>query len=212
MAAIVWDKLESRTFETGLDRGVLYLNSGQAVPWNGLTSIIENPDRTSSPVYFDGRKTIDLVDVGDYSATMRALTYPDEFLEVEGHREMEPGVFFADQNPTTFGLSYRTLLGDGIVGEARGYRLHLLYSLTAVPANKSYRSVSDDTEAIEFEWKITGVPQNFLFVRPTSHVIIDSVRTDPDVLSELEDILYGTPTSDPRLISPSDLLKVIDYV
>lgn len=49
MPGLVWDRVGDRTYESGLDRGVLYLPDGSAVPWNGLTSIVENFDRKLTP-------------------------------------------------------------------------------------------------------------------------------------------------------------------
>ncbi len=80
MPRLVWDKIGDRFYETGLDKGVLYLSDGSAVPWNGLTSVVENTGKESTPVYYDGTKVNDIIVLGDFSASMRAFTYPEEFV------------------------------------------------------------------------------------------------------------------------------------
>ena len=133
MPRLVWDKLGDRVYESGLDKGVLYLPDGSAVPWNGLTSVIEHFNQELSPVYYEGMKVADLVVLGDFTATIGAITYPDEFTEIEGAVEIRRGTFFGNQEPQVFGLCYRSEIGNDLEGESAGYKLHLLYNVTAVP-------------------------------------------------------------------------------
>lgn len=207
--AIKWDEVGDRTYETGLDRGVLYLSDGSAVPWNGLTSINETFDKESSPVYFDGMKINDLVTLGSFSGTMKAITYPDEFVELEGIVPLKPGAFASDQKPKTFGLSYRTLIGNDIIGQDLGYKIHIIYNLTAIPNDKSYNTITDNSNASEFEWDITAIPEDIPGFRPTAHFIINSIDVDPWLLEDLEKMLYGSITSEPSLISMNELVSFI---
>lgn len=210
MPAIVWDKVGDRTYETGLDRGVLYLPDGSAVPWNGLTSIIESFDKESSPVYYDGMKINDLVTLGDFAATMRAVTYPDEFIELEGMDQMRNGVFAADQKPKPFGLCYRTQIGNDLEGDVSGYKIHILYNVTAIPSDKTYATISKEPSLVEFEWSITAVPENVPGMRPTAHYVINSLDVDPWLLEDLERILYGDTFSSAALIPMIDLVNYIN--
>lgn len=210
MPQLVWDSVEDRIYETGLDRGVLYLPDGSAVPWNGLTSIIESFDKETSPVYYDGMKINDLVVLGDFSATMKAVTYPDEFLELEGLASDRRGLFYSDQTPQTFGLCYRTQVGNALAGDSIGYKIHILYNVTAVPNDKTYASLSSEPSLVEFEWNITAVPEEVPGFRPTAHIIIDSRDMDPWLFEELEDILYGTSLADASLLPMSDLVTYIN--
>lgn len=207
---IVWDKVEDRTYETGLDRGVLYLPDGSAVPWNGLTSIIESFDKESSPVYFDGMKISDLVVLGDFEATMTAVTYPEEFVELEGLAPVKQGLFYADQKPQTFGLCYRTKIGNSLEGDEVGYKIHIIYNLTAIPNDKTYASTGSDPSLVPFEWKITAVPEELPGFRPTAHIVIDSRDIDPWLLEDLEMMLYGTSTVESVLIPMPDLVEFIN--
>lgn len=210
MPVLVWDKVDDRIYQTGLDKGVLYLPNGSAVPWNGLTSIIEKFDRETSPVYYDGMKVTDLIVLGDFSATMKAVTYPEEFTEVEGLVETRPGAFFGDQKPQSFGLCYRTQIGNALAGDVIGYKIHILYNLTAIPSEKTYASVTSDPSLVEFEWNITAVPEELPGLRPTAHIIIDSRTFDPWLLEELEAMLYGNSMANAALIPMVDLVTYIN--
>lgn len=206
MPEVLWDEVTARVFETGLDRGVLYLPDGSAVPWNGLTSVIEHFDKDASPVYYDGMKINSLVTLGDFSATMKAVTYPDEFVELEGAGEVRPGVFYGDQMPQTFALCYRTQIGDPLSGEADGYKIHILYNVTAIPNDKNYASLTTEPSLVEFEWTLSAVPEEIPGFRPTAHITIDTRDVDPWLLEELELMLYGSEFAIASLMTMSDLV------
>lgn len=212
MAILKWDKVGERIYETGLDKGVLYLPNGSAVPWNGLTSVIEKFDKESSPVYYDGMKINELVVLGSFSATMKAITYPDEFLEVSGLGQVKSGIFFADQMPNFFGLCYRTQVGNDVEGEISGHKIHILYNLVAIPNQLTYETTSNDPKLLEFEWEIIAVPEEIPGFHPTAHIIIDTRTVDSTLMKELEDLLYGTSGADATLISMSDLVAMLTEV
>jgi hypothetical protein len=199
MAAIVWDEVSKRLFETGVNKGVFYDFEGHGVPWNGLTSVEVNTPSKVDPIYFDGVKFNDFVIVGDFSGTMKAFTYPEEFLPYEGVYQDTPGFFITDQQTNRFGLSFQTRIGNDVDSIDYGYKIHLLYDLTALPAERSFETLALDVEPVEFEWTITGIPQDIEGFRPTAHVIIDSNKFDPYLLKDVEDILYGTLYDDPIL-------------
>lgn len=209
MSNIVWDRIEDRTYETGLDRGVLFFPDGGGVPWNGLSSVDEVSKTTSEAIYFDGVKFNDLVILGDFSAVLKAFTYPEEFLEFEGLLEEQDGLYITEQPLSLFHLSYRTMIGTTL---EEGYKLHLLWNLTAVPATISYQSMSNDASVIEFEWTLTSIPETISGYRPTSHVILDSRRIDPLLLSDIETILYGDPADEDRVPTMPSLKGFISYV
>lgn len=210
MPQIVWDRVGERLYETGLDRGVLYLPGGVAVPWNGLTSVIEAFDKETQPVYFDGMKIQDATVLGDFQATLKAVTYPDDFMEIEGYRSNRRGLFYGNQPPKTFGLAYRTLIGDDASGAEAGYKIHLLYNITAIPSDKTYASLGDDPSLVEFEWTLAAVPQEVPGFRPTAHIILDSRDFDPWLMEELEAMFYGTELSDAALIPMPQLVTYIN--
>jgi hypothetical protein len=210
MAGLVWDKIGERIYERGLDKGVLYLPDGTAVPWNGLTSIVEKFDKETTPIYYDGMKVNELVILGDFSAIMNAITYPDEFLDLEGFVSTRPGVFYGDQRPKPFGLCYRTKIGNDLDGDSLGYKIHIVYNITALPNDRSYASLTESPSLVEFEWSITAVPEEFPGFRPTAHIIIDSRTIDPWLLEEIEEILYGSDSSDASLMPMPELISYIN--
>lgn len=201
MATLVWDEVGSRSYETGISKGVLYQEDGIGISWNGLTSIEESSDISVEPIYFDGIKFSDIVTLGDFVGTMRAFTYPDEFLRFEGTLQDQNGFYVLYQPPSQFGLSYRTDVGDDVSGIGEHYKIHLLYNLTAIPSTRSFQSINDALDPVEFEWSLTAIPEELENFHPTAHVILDSRKLDPYMLSDIEDILYGTEDTDPYLPS-----------
>lgn len=210
MTQLVWDQVGSRTYESGLDRGVLYLSDGRAVPWNGLTAILEKRNVDISPTYYDGRKIQDRVVLGDFEATLKAVTYPDEFVEVEGLGEIRYGVYAADQGPQVFDLCYRTLIGNDLEGEQAGYKLHIIYNITAIPNGRAHATISANPSVVEFEWDISAVPDDTPGFRPTAHIILDSREMDPWLLEDIEEMLYGSEFTQPELMPLSELVTFMD--
>lgn len=209
MSGIVWDQVDKRIFETGVDRGVLYLPDGSLVPWNGLRSVVEKFDRSTSPTYYEGMKINELVILGDFEATLKAFTYPDEFVDVEGAAKPRPGTFFGDQPPKMFGLCYRTRIGNESDGIDAGYKLHILFNVVAIPSDKDYSTTSLDPNFTEFEWTIVAVPEEFPGFHPTAHIFFDSRELDPWFLEDLESRLYG------KIIGSSSLVtmeSIVDFV
>ncbi|QGJ88006.1 major tail protein [Gordonia phage Avazak] len=201
MTRVAWNSVGQRKYEVGIDRGVLYLPSeGVAVPWNGLTSLDEVSDTTVEPLYFNGVKYYDYVSRGDYKATLRAFTYPEEFELYDGVRESGNGIFVTGQIPTgTFHLSYRTMIGNDIDGVSSGYKIHVLYNLTAKPSTKKYSTINGDESAFEFAWELSSVPVEGLNLRPSSHIIFDTTKMHELAILEVESILYGTATTEPEV-------------
>ena len=196
---LVWDQVGDRLYETGISKGVLYKEDTYGVAWNGLTAIEIDEDHEVTPVHFDGVKFNDIVSNGDLTATLRAFTYPDEFLYYEGVRREQVGFFITNQPFRRFGLSYQTVIGDDIEGVRAGYKIHILYNLTALPSAREYQTLALDVEPLEFEWDITSIPEELETYRPTSHVIIDSRQIDPHLLKDIESLLYGDDNNAARL-------------
>lgn len=211
MPTLVWDAPGERIYEYGVDRGVLYSSDGVGVAWNGLVSVDESVSgNENSPVYFDGVKINDIVVPGDFAASLKAYTYPDEFLEFEGVLEVGNGLFAANQYQRRFGLSYRTMINNDAGGEA--YKIHILYNLTAVPSQKAFSSVPSGN-VTAFEWDIEAIPGEVPGFRPTAHIIIDTRKMDPLLVADIENTLYGDGESTPSLPPISTLTSFIaDWV
>lgn len=208
MATLVWDKVGEHRYETGLDRGVLYLPNGTAVPWNGLTSLNENRSRETKSFYVDGVKYLDHMIPADFSATLTAYTYPDELEVLLGDAEYAPGVSLYDQRPKMFGLSYRTKIGNDLDSEA-GYKIHILWNLLAVPSDVQFASGGAQVAPVPFAWTLTSTPVQVLGARPTGHISLNSTQIDSEKLTEIESLIYGTAETNPSLPTLTDLLDII---
>lgn len=209
MPQLIWDQIDDRVYETGLDKGVLFLSDGSAVPWNGLTGIAEKADVEKVPVYFDGMKVNELLNLGNFSATMTAITYPDEFVEVEGMGQLRNGVFLGEQTPQMFSLAYRTKVGNAAEGGEAGYKIHLIYNIFATVSDRSYVTTSESPGLVEFSWEISAIPEEIVGFRPTAHIVLDSRTLDPWLLENIEELLYGGVYPEPNLLPMPELLSYI---
>lgn len=214
MSRIEWDKTGERLYETGTDRGVLYVAEGTTYPagvaWNGLTGVDESPSGAEANAqYADNIKYLELRSAEEFGATVTAYTYPDEFEQCDGSAEPVTGMYIGQQARKRFGLSYRTLIGNDVDGNEHGYILHLIYGATASPSQRSYTTVNDSPEPIEFSWEITTTPVNIEGYKPVAHVRVNSTKADSAKLKALEDILYGGENTEPRLPLPDEVKTIL---
>lgn len=213
MAKIKWDNTGERLYETGVKNGVLYVQEGSAYPkgvaWNGLTAVTESPSGAeATPLYADDIKYLNLISTEEFGATIEAYTYPDEFAACDGSAALADGVMIGQQARKTFGLCYRTTIGNDTNGNDYGYKLHIIYGALAAPSEKAYATINDSPEAITFSWEVTTTPVNVTGAKPTASITIDSTKANPTKLAELEDILYGKdgePGNEPRLPLPDEI-------
>ena len=217
MAKLVWDKTGDRLYETGVKNGVLYIPTAgvysKGVAWNGLTAVTESPSGAEpTALYADDTKYLSLTSTEEFGATIEAYTYPDEFAACDGSAELADGVMIGQQKRSTFGLCYKTTIGNDTDGNDHGYKLHIIYGALAAPSEKAYASINDSPEAITFSWEITTTPVNVTGAKPTASLVIDSTKADPSKLAALEDILYGKdgePASEPRLPLPDEIKSLM---
>lgn len=211
MVALVWDETGKRFFETGVDHGVLYIptagvySAGYA--WNGLVSVTESPSGAeANPQFADNIKYLNLLSAEEFSGTIEAFTYPDEFAQCDGSAQPKVGVYVGLQDRKTFGLSYRTKKGNDSDGQDHGYKLHLVYGLLAAPSEKAYSTVNDSPEPVTFSWEISSTPVNVSGLKPTSIITIDSTKVTPAELAAFELLLYGDTGTEPTLPLPDAVL------
>ena len=215
MAKITWDESGKRFYETGVKNCVLYLQDEKGaypkgVAWNGITSISESPSGAeSNPIYADDIKYLNLISAEDFSATVEAYTYPDEFAECDGSAELATGIKIGQQKRKKFGLCYRTTLGNDISGDDYGYKLHIIYGCMAAPSERSYATINDSPEAITMSWEISTTPVTVTGFKPTAHLEIDSTKVKPEDLVKLEDALYGTAEKEASLPLPDALAALV---
>lgn len=192
-----WDETGTRTYETGVKKGVLYpIDSSnkysKGVAWQGLTSVSESPEGAeASDLYADDIKYLSLISNETLKLTVEAYTYPDEFAECDGSAALADGASIGQQSRKSFGLCYRTTYGNDTSGNDYGYKLHLIYGCKAAPSEKGYETINDSPDAITFSWEINTTPVSVSGFKPTASVIIDSTKADKDNLAVLESVLYG---------------------
>lgn len=200
MSRLTWDNIGERYYETGVKQGVLYpiQTDGKysvGVAWNGLTAVTESPSGAeATALYADDIKYLNLISTEEFGATIEAYTYPDEFAECDGSAALADGIMLGQQKRKTFGLCYKTTVGNDVDGNDYGYKLHLIYGCLAAPSEKAYATINDSPEAITFSWEVSTTPVNVAGFKPTSQITIDSTKIAEGKkakLTELEDILYG---------------------
>lgn len=215
MAKLVWDQSGQRTYETGVDRGVLYLQdeSGKyvnGVAWNGLTAVNESPSGAeSTALYADNIKYLEIRSAEEFGATIEAYTYPEEFEACDGSAALGEGVKIGQQDRIPFGMCYRTVLGNDIQANNYGYKLHLIYGATASPSEKAYSTINDSPEAITFSWEVTTTPIEVEGFKPTSILTINSVECKPEVLAAIEAKLYGDESNEASMPTPNEIIEML---
>lgn len=213
MPPLAWDQVGERLYETGVDHGVLYIPDetgvyALGVAWNGLTTVTESPSGAESNKQFaDNIAYLNLLSAEEFGGTIEAFTYPDEFGQCDGTVQPEPGVALGQQGRKSFGLCYRTMVGNDVEGTEHGYKLHLLYGALASPSEKAYATINDSPEAISFSWEISCTPAPVTGLKPTALIVVDSTVVDGAALAELEDLLYGA-TAAAKLPTPDEVIAL----
>lgn len=210
MSKLVWDQTGERLYETGVRNGVLYVMENgiypKGVAWNGLTAVTESPSGAeATALYADDIKYLNLMSNEEFGATIEAYTYPDEFAECDGSAALVAGVMLGQQTRKTFGLCYRTSLGNDTEGVDYGYKLHIIYGALAAPSEKAYATINDSPEAITFSWEVSTTPVEVEGFKPTASITIDSTKVDAAMLAALEAVLYGSEDAEARLPLPAEI-------
>jgi hypothetical protein len=219
---IKWDEASKKTYETGVDRGVLYPYNAAAVDgatpydagyaWNGLTAFNKSPSGAEpTALWANNVKWMTLMSAEEFGATIEAYVYPDEFAKCLGYAEAEDaaGLSIGQQNRSMFGLCVRTLIGNEAKGNDYGYKLHLVYGCLASPSETSYATVNDSPEVDPMSFEITTTPVAVSGFKPTAYLCIDSTKADPTKLAALEAILYGSGETAAKLPLPDEVISTL---
>lgn len=219
MAKIVWGATGEKKYETGVDRGVLYLFGASnayepGVPWNGLSSVSETPEGAEpTDLYADNTKYATLISAETFKGTIEAYTYPEEFAKCDGSAAISEGIYVGQQNRQKFALSYRTGVGSDTSSDiTANYKLHIVYGCTCSVSERTYETVNDSPDAITFSWEYSSVPVNVTGYKPTSIITIDSAKVGQAKMALIEDKLYGTEEGEPTLLLPDEILSLIATV
>ena len=222
---IKWGEIGSHFYQTGVDRGVLYPQDAatgtypKGVAWEGLSGVTEKPTGADvTKIYADNGVYLNMVAAETYESTVEAYMYPDEFAACDGSAEVATGAIVGQQSRKPFGLCYRTIIGNDTEGDAKGYKLHLVYGLLASPSERAYKTVNDSPEAITFSWDTKSTPVNVPGFKQTSILTLDSTKVDATKLAQIEQILYGTeattgenptPAVEGRLPLPAEIIGIL---
>ena len=225
MSRLIWDGTGDRLWESGVRKCVMYpIGAGGNYPmgyaWNGVTGITEGSNGGDpNKIYADDIVYAVVRSVEEFTATITAYTYPLEFAKCDGSAIAAGGALVFGQQPRKmFGLCYRTVVGNDIVGEDYGYKLHMIYGCTASPSDRDYKTQNDSPELIEFSWEIDTLPVDPSItnkkLKPVSRVLVDSVAMSKLTggaakLAQLEDVLYGTDETDARLPLPNEVATIL---
>lgn len=215
MAVLTWDQTGEKLYETGVQKGVLYPMDGavygKGVAWNGLTAVNETPSGAeSTKLYADDIKYLDIRSAEEFGATIEAYSSPEEFDACDGTAELAAGVNIGQQNRKGFGFCYRSTIGNDTEYNNYGYKLHIIYGLTASPSERSYSTVNDSPEAATLSWEVSSTPVNVAGFKPTSIITINSKKINAEALKEIEDALYGTAEAEAKILLPDEIKAICD--
>ncbi len=215
MVALAWDKVGEKIFEAGVEKGVLYKQDAQGVyntgfAWNGLVSVNESPSGAeANKQYANNKVYANITSAEEFSGSLEAFTYPLAFAECDGYAELTPGVTIGQQRRVPFGLAYKTKIGNDLAELDLGYKLHLIYGAKAAPSERNYTTVNESPEAMTMSWELSTEPVEVAGKRPTASLVIDSTKVSAAKLLDLENILYGTAGTEPRLPLPAEVASII---
>lgn len=215
MARLVFDEVGSRFFETGVKNGVLFVQGvdgeyENGVVWNGLTAVTESPSGAeATPLYADDMKYVVLYSTEEFGATVEAYTYPEEFEQCDGSAALMDGITIGQQPRKSFGLVYKTVIGNDVQGQDLGYKIHIIYGAKAAPSEKAFATINDSPEAVTFSWELSTVPVPVTGHRPTATVVVDSTKVDAEKLALLEDKLFGSETEESTLPLPDEIAELL---
>lgn len=221
MAALEWDKSGERYYETGVDRGVLFLKSATGdgyepgVAWNGLTGVTESPSGAEdTTLWADNIKYLTLKSAEEFGVTIECYTYPDEWAECDGALSPVDGMIIGQQPRRKFGFCYRTRHGDDNTGNDAGYKLHFVYNCSASPSERAYATVNDSPDAITFSYEVTCLPINVGTInnkeyKPTCIVTVDSLLVDSTKMAALENWVYGSGSTEPQMPLPAKIYELV---
>lgn len=213
--ALVWDEVGKRTYTTGIDHVALYVQKDgkypKGVAWNGFTGITENPSGADeNAIYADNIKYLSLRAAEEFGLTLECLDTPVEFDECDGCATPEGanGLTVTQQTRRPFGLVYRNNLGSDTDGDSAGYELHLVYGCSASPSDVSHSTINASPEPGSLSYEITTVAVPVPGMKPSAHLVINSINADKDKLKALELVLFGGD-DEPRLPMPEEVIQIL---
>lgn len=230
MPKLEFDKQGEHFFETGVEECVLYVADSDAVSeaatypegvaWNGITAITESPSGAEpNKQYADNQVYLNIRGAEEFGGTIEAFQYPEQFSECNGEAELTTGVMVGGQPRKTFGLCYKTKIGNDIDGINKGYKLHLVYGCTCSPSEVNYETINESPEGATMSWEFETVPvavAGSTTLNKVSKLTIDSRKLTENKLQAIVDVLYGTDAAGTetgttaRLPLPAEVKSIIN--
>jgi hypothetical protein len=216
MPRLQWDQAGQRLYETGTNKGVLFVQDelgtyNDGVAWNGLVSVKKSNDGAEeTPLYADNMKYLSLFSAENLKGSIDAFTYPDEFEACDGSAAVNPGVYVGQQTRRPFGLAYSTIVGNDTQGNAYGEKIHLIYNAKVSPAERAYETVNDSPAALTFSWNYSTTPVDLsdLGLDASAGITISKNEVSAAAWTSLTEALYGTETNEPRLPSIEEVITM----
>ena len=218
MSKLVWNQTGERTYETGVEQVALFPQDASGtyplgVAWEGVTNVTESPSGAEpTKLYANDAVYGTLLSAEELGGSIEAYMFPDEFAACDGSVSIAQGVTIGQQDRKAFGLAYKTLIGNDVVGTAFGYKLHIIYGAKASPSEKAHATVNDSPEAQTMSWEFTTTPASVTGHKPTASIEIDSTTADPAKLAELEAMIYGSDDKEPTLPTPDEIMALMNNV
>lgn len=225
---LTWDKIGERFYTTGVDHGVLYPQKDGAYPkgiaWSGLTSVSATPSGAEDNAYYaDNIKYLTIRGAEDFGGTIECYYYPDEWEACNGESSPVEGVVLSQQARNTFGLSYRTNIGNDTDGVDHAYKIHLVYGASASPSEVSSSTINESPEpsTLSYEFTTTPVPVNTIgpdgqVFKPTAHITVDSRKVPAEKLKAFLETIWGSDGdteggsgTDARLPLPDEVIEML---
>jgi hypothetical protein len=175
-----WD---DRNAIFGVDRGVLYPKNAPGVSWGGLISVEESEEDGGFYIsYVDGQKFMREKASNGFSAKVESLSPPIKI-----------------DKSYSYGFSYRT--EDD---------LHLIYNAQFQALSHTFSTLNETTPELKFGWDVSTKPALVERMHPTSHLIVNLKDAYPGAIAALEDVLYGTDVTTPRLPTFLEILDIFE--
>lgn len=226
---LVWDTVGTRKYNTGVDRGVLWVGTvdsttgattwANGVAFQGLRNVDANPDGADEQAFYaDNIKYLSLRGVENFGGTIGCYYTPEEFDVCDGTASIVTGVKIGQQVRKPFCFSYRTLVGNDTQGTDLGYEIHIVYNATVSPSSRSNSTVNESPEPLELSYDFTTNPIDVgiegTTYRPISHIIIASpsllgygqADTYTGYFTTFENYIYGVDTTQSVAGNASTLL------
>lgn len=217
MAKLTWDKAGERYYELGVSKGVLYVQTSggvynKGVAWNGLTDVKQSPDGAESQdIYANNHKYASLKSAENFKGTIEAYTYPEEFKECDGSKQIVKGAYLGQQARKNFGFVYCTNVGNDTDGIDYGRKIHIIWGASANPSSKDYTTINKDPDAIKLSWEFTTTPQTVTTegFKDSSYLMIETKGLSPETLKKVEDKLFGSDSSEPTLPTVDEMITLL---